>query len=130
MSTQWPQSGEYHVPAYQMSALPYLTSSVISVGQYHEYDFQSVTKFINVVNRGATPADEIRLAFTENGFKTGNYITLSTTDAVREDIRTTKLFISCSSGTNVDYQIFCGLTTIPSKNFLFLTGSHGHSGVG
>jgi hypothetical protein len=51
-------------------------------------------------------------------------------DTVHEEIRTTVLFISCSVGATVDYQVFCGLTNISSKNFLTLTGSNGHSGVG
>lgn len=132
MSISWPSNGEYATPAYQISALPYLSSSVISSGQVHKYEFPYVTRFINVVNRGASLTDKIVIAFTENGLKpsVGNYIALDQNDTIREEIRTTVLFISCSAGTSVDYQIFCGLTNIPSKNFLTLTGSNGHPGVG
>lgn len=132
MSISWPANGEYATPAYQISALPYLSSSIISTGQVHKYEFSYVTKFINVVNRGSNVTDKIVLAFTENGLKSavGNYITLDQGETIREEIRTTTLFISCSAGTNIDYQIFCGLTNIPSQNFLPLTGSNGHSGVG
>jgi hypothetical protein len=96
----------------------------------HKYEFPYVTKFINIVNRGANVGDKIALAFTENGLRTGNYITLDQGVAIDQEIRTSVLFISGSDGTSVDYQIFCGLTTIPTKNFLTLTGSNGHSGVG
>lgn len=130
MSLNWPQNGEYFSPAYQISALPYLTSSIISVGTIHKYEFPFVTKFINVVNRGSNAGDKLALAFTQNGFATGNYVTLDQGVGVDQDVRTTLLFISGSNGTSVDYQIFCGLTTIPSKNFLILTGSNGHPGVG
>lgn len=130
MSIHWPNNGEYSVPSYQMSALPYLTSSLISQGQIHTYDFTLVTRFINVANRGSVGSDKIALAFTERGFTTGNYITLDQGDTVHEEIRTTKLFISCSAGSSVDYQIFCGLTNIPEKQFLILSASHGHPGVG
>ena len=131
MSYNWPTAGEYHQPSYQVSALPYVTSSVISLGEVHRYDFPYVTKFIDVVNRGAGAADVIALGFTENGIlNTGNYVSLDRLAFVNEEIRTTTLFISCSSGTNVAYQLFCGLTTIPAKNFLPLTGSNGHPGVG
>jgi hypothetical protein len=77
-------------------------------------------------------SDKIALAFTERGLQStvANYITLDQGDTVHEEIRTTVLFISCSAGSSVDYQIFCGLTNIPSKNFLTLTGSNGHPGVG
>jgi hypothetical protein len=130
MSINWPQNGEYFSPAYQVSALPYLTSSIITVGVVHKYEFPLVTKFVNVVNRGSNAGDKLALAFTQNGFQTGNYITLDQGVSVNQDVRTTLLFISGSNGTSVDYQIFCGLTTIPAKNFLILTGSNGHPGVG
>lgn len=132
MSITWPANGEYATPAYQISALPFLSSSIISAGQIHKYEFSYVTKFINVVNRGSNVTDKIALAFTENGFKpsVSNFMILDQGDTIREEIRTTVLFISCSAGTNIDYQIFCGLTNIPAKNFLTLTGSNGHPGVG
>lgn len=130
MSISWPHSGEYSLSAYQMSALPYVTSSVISLGEVHSYQFPYVTRFIDVVNRGAS-TDKLALGFTENGLlNTGNYVTLDSGASVNEEIRTTTLFISCSAGTNVKYQLFCGLTTIPARNFLTLTGSNGHPGVG
>lgn len=130
MSLAWPQNGEYSAAAYQISALPYLSSSVITSGELHRYEFPYVTKFINVVNRGAIAGDKIAMAFTENGFKTGNYITLDQGVNISHDIRTTRLFISGANGTVVDYQIFCGLTTIPAQNFTMLSGSSGHPGVG
>lgn len=132
MSLHWPSNGEYAVPAYQISALPYVTSSTISAGQIHTYDFKFVTKFISVVNRGSNAADQLAIAFTENGLKStvGNYFTLDQRDTVREEVRTTTLFVSCSAGTNVNYQLFCGLTTIPAESFLPLTGSNGHQAVG
>ena len=131
MSSNWLSNGEYFVPAYQTSALPYVTSSYISLGEVHSYEFPYVTRFIDVVNRGSGPSDTIAIGFTENGIlNTGNYVTIDRNASVNEEIRTTTLFVSCSSGTNVNYQLFCGLTIIPSKNFLILTASNGHSGVG
>jgi len=129
---QWAANGEYATPAYQISALPYVSSSIISVGQVHTYNFPYVTRFINIVNRGSNAGDRIAIAFTENGLKStvGNFITLDQSDTIREEIRTTVLYVSCSAGTSVDYQIFCGLTNIPTHNFLTLTGSNGHPGVG
>ena len=132
MSFNWPANGEYATPAYQISALPYLSSSIISQGQVHKYEFPYVTRFINVVNRGSVISDKITLAFTERGLQptVANYITLDQGDTVHQEVRTTVMFISCSAGSSVDYQIFCGLTNVPSKNFLILTGSNGHPGVG
>ena len=132
MSVSWSANGEYASGPYQISALPYVTSSLLSVGQIHKYEFPYVTKFISVVNRGSNPTDVLAIAFTENGLKPAfkNYFTLQKSETVREEVRTTELYVSCSAGTNVDYQLFCGLTNIPSRNFLTITGSNGHSSVG
>lgn len=132
MGTNWSPSGEYNVSAYQMSALPYVTSSIISLGEVHRYDFPFVTRFVDILNRGAQATDAIAVGFTENGIKAafGNYITIDRGVSVNEEIRTTTLFVSCSAGTNVKYQLLCGLTTIPSKFFLPLSASNGHPCVG
>ena len=127
----WQQNGEYFVAAYQTSALPYVTSSYISSGEVHRYEFPYVTRFIDIVNRGAGPSDVISIGFTENGIlNTGNFVSIDRGASVNEEVRTTQLFVSCSVGTNINYQLFCGLTVIPAKNFLLLTGSNGHPGVG
>lgn len=132
MSMSWAANGEYASGAYQISALPYVTSSIISVGQVHRYDFPYVTKFITIVNRGVDVDDTLAVAFTENGLKptSRNYFTLDKSETINQELRTTALFISCSSGTSVDYQLLCGLTNIPAKNFLTITGSNGHVSVG
>ena len=131
MSYNYPTMGEHYTPAYQLSALPFVTSSVISLGQVHRYDFPYVTRFIDVSNLGAGATDAIAIGFTENGIlRTKNYVTLKSGKTINEEVRTTSLFVSCSVGTNVDYQLFCGITTIPARNFLVLTGSNGHPGVG
>lgn len=131
MATNWPVVGEHYTPAYQLSSIPYLSSSIIQSGEIHRYEFPYVTRFVSLTNRG-NGSDKICLSFTENGLKSnvGNFITLDKGSSVNAEIRTTTLFVSCSSGTNVDYNIFCGLTMIPSSNFLILTGSNGYTGIG
>jgi hypothetical protein len=131
MSLNQPAAGEYFTPAYQVSAMPFVTSSVINSGEIHKYEFPYVTRFIDIVNRGNGANDKIAIGFTENGLtKTYNYITLDRLATVNEEIRTTVLYVSCSSGNKIDYQLFCGLTTIPAKMFLILSASNGHPGVG
>lgn len=130
MGLSYPIINEGYVPAYQASAVPYITSSQISLGEIQRYDFNQVTRFFNVRNVGLLDTDEIAVAVTENGLSSGNYFILSRGDAFRDEIRTTRLFVSCSSGTNVRFQIIAGLTNIPSNQFLLLTGSNGHTGVG
>lgn len=130
MGLSYPIINEGYVPAYQASAVPYITSSLISNGQVHEIDFNQVTRFFNVQNVGTVTTDEIAVAVTQRGLTTGNYFTLGQGVSFRDEIRTTRLFVSCSSGTNVRYQVIAGLTNIPSSQFLLITGSNGHQGVG
>ncbi len=132
MSINWPSAGEYSSTSYQISALPYVSSSIIMPGEIHKYEFDYVTKFIRVTNQGTNVDDKLAIGFTERGLSTNvnNYISLLQGNSIREEIRTTTLYVSCSNGTNVNYQLFCGLTNIPSKHFLQITGSNGHQGVG
>ena len=132
MGLSYPVINEGYVPAYQASAIPYITGSTISAGQVHSISFPQVTRFFNVQNVGTVTTDEIAVAMTQNGLSTsaGNYFTLGQGVSFRDELRTIQLFISCSSGTNVRYQVIAGLTNIPQNQFLPITASNGHSGVG
>lgn len=130
MGLSYPIINEGYVPAYQASAVPYITSSLISNGQTQVIQFQNVTRFFNVQNVGTVTTDEIAVAVTERGLTTGNYFTLGQGVSFRDELRTTRLYISCSSGTSVRYQVIAGLTNISANQFLLLTGSNGHQGVG
>ena len=132
MATNWPAAGEHYTPAYQLSSIPYLSSSVISNGQVHTYEFPYITRFVSVTNKGTSSTDGICISFSENGLKpsVGNFNTLDKGTSLAGEFRTTTLFISCSSGTDVKYNLLCGLTNIPAKNFLPLTGSNGYQGIG
>lgn len=132
MSINHPVLNEGYVPAYQMSAVPYITSSQISAGEVHTYSFPQVTRFFNVINLSEVTADRIAVAVTQNGLNTaaGNFFTLPAGTAFRDEIRTTSLFVSGTAGTNVSYQLVVGLTNIPERQFLTVTGSNGHAGVG
>lgn len=124
---------EGFVPAYQVSSLPWVTSSVISLGEIHAYNFPLVTRFISIANRGST-SETLSISFTQNGLSlsSGKFFSLDGGSSFREEIRTTTLFISCSAGTVVDYNIVAGLTCILPSQFTLLTGSNSpvYEGVG
>lgn len=130
MGLNYPVINEGYVPAYQASAIPYITSSQISAGGIHQVNFDQVTRFFNIQNVGTVNTDEIAVAMTQNGFSTGNYFTLGQGVSFRDELRTICLFVSCSSGTSVRYQVIAGLTNIPHNQFLPITASNGHQGVG
>lgn len=132
MSLSYPIVNEGFVPAYQASAVPFVTSSLISPGDIHVISFPQVTRFFNVQNVSPVTGSEVAVAFTLRGLdqNIGNYFTVSQGVSFRDEIRTTQLFISCSSGVDTRYQVVAGLTNIPSNQFLLLTASNGHAGVG
>jgi hypothetical protein len=123
--------GEGYVPAYQMSASPWVTSSQVTLGSTVQLNFPQATKFVTVQNTGATNT-EIAVGFTQNGLKTANsnFFILSGTNSFSAEIRVDRLFISGAVGATVPYTVIAGLTPIQSKDFLTVTGSSGFSGVG
>ena len=123
--------GEGYVPAYQISASPWVTSSQVSLGATTQLDFPQATKFVIVQNTGATNT-AIAVGFTQNGLKTtnSNYFILSGTNSFTADIRVDRLFISGAVGTTVPYTVIAGLTSVQRKDFLVVTASNGFSGVG
>lgn len=130
MSMNNPTWGEGYVPAYQISASPFVTSSNVTLGSTKEIAFQGVTRFFTVKNTGAS-STVIAVGFTQNGLTSANsnFFTLSGSEAYSGEIRTDRLFISGSSGSPT-FTIVAGLTPISSASFLRVTSSNGFPGVG
>ena len=123
--------GEGYVPAYQMSASPWVTSSQVSLGSTVQLDFPFATRFLIVQNTGASNT-ALAVGFTQNGLKTANsnYFILSGSESFSGELRTDRIFISGSGGTTNNFTLLAGLTFIPSKMLTTITGSNGFSGVG
>jgi hypothetical protein len=130
MSLNHPYQSEGYVPAYQISAMPYVTSSNISLGQTRVIDFGYVSRFITIKNTGASTS-VLSVAFTENGLKTSNsnYFYLSGSENYTGEIRTSKIFLSGTAGAPL-FSVIAGLTTIPVAYMTPITGSNGYPGVG
>lgn len=128
MSSSLPHEG--FVPSYQVSATPFVTSSNITLGQTKYINFESVSRFITVKNTGPSTS-VLSVGFTENGLKpaNSNYFFLSGSEAFSGELRATGLYLSGSAGTAL-FTVVAGLTAIPSKNAIILTGSNGFPGVG
>jgi len=131
MALNNPYPHEGFVPAYQISSMPFVTSSIVSLGAIKEINFNGVTRFITIKNTGASTT-VLAVGFTENGFKAtnSNYFVLSGSEAFSGELRTDRIFVSGSAGSSVPFNIVAGLTTIPTKNFLPVTASNGFGGVG
>lgn len=130
MSLNNPVLGEGYVPAYQISPVPYVTSSNLTLGETKSYSFPCVSKSIFVQNTAAS-SNVLAIAFTQRGLlpANSNFLVLSGGQTFSQDIRTSELFISGVAGTST-FSVLAGLTNIPVKNFLTVTGSNGYSSVG
>ncbi len=123
-----PRLGEGYVPAYQISATPFVTSSNITLGAVKAINFPQVTRFITLKNTGPSTS-VLAAAFTANGFNTSNYFFLSGSEAFSAELRTNSLFLSGSADAPT-FTLIAGLTYIPANAMLTLTGSNGIQGVG
>jgi hypothetical protein len=156
MPLKQPQPGASYVPAYQTSAIPYVTSSatlsdVPTAGNSVDpinIKFPYVTKHLTIRNTGA---NDLRLAFSYSGsFAPGeshnggeksahqhrNYFLIPTGSASANaeatqtfDIRCKEIFLLGDGGTT-GFSLIAGLTTINASNFPILSASNSWKGVG
>lgn len=129
MALKNPSVGEYYSPAYQMSGVPFVTSSIVNLGETKEITFNTVSRSITVKNNSAT-ANTIAVGFTQNGMLSSNYFTLAGGQSVDAEIKTDRIFISGSAGATTNFSVLAGLTVIPWTDMLPVTGSNGFTGVG
>lgn len=130
MSMNYPVWGEGYVPAYQVSSVPYVTSSTLSNGEIKTIEFGSVSKFLIIRNMGAT-STAIAVGFTRAGLTQAksNYFILSGSESFSAEIRTDRIFLS-GSVSSTTFSVVAGLTAIPARSFTVLTESNGYPGVG
>lgn len=123
-------AGSEHVPAYQISGIPYVTSSTITLGQTKQHAFPTITRDLIIKNESA---GLLAVAFTENGLKAANsnFMRLAVSESFSGAIRVKDIFLSGSAGSTLSYTIVAGLTTIHNSAFPTLTGSiSGMEGIG
>ena len=123
--------GPNFVPAYQISGIPYVTSSILSeVGTTPiKVTFPQVTRFFVVQNISENP---LRVRFTSNGVnaaETANYLVLSGNQATgRLELRCKELYFRREGGTNCGFSVLAGLSGVASNQFPTLTSSFLYSG--
>ena len=113
-----PQSGIGSVGSYQISGMPWVTSSVAPINSAEplQIKFPNVTKSIVIKNINSTSVD-LRVGFSANGLKdTNHYFLLAKGESFQADIRITELYIRSNNGSQVSASIIAGLTGIDSSN--------------
>jgi hypothetical protein len=148
MSFNHPKAGANSVPAYQMSGIPFVTSSATSEVPRGDnasptpiqVDFPFVTKNVKVRNIGA---GSLRVSFsalggitpgqgTKGASLTSNYFLIPPKDdagnagsdnsIVDFDVRCKSIFFT-AEGATTGFSLFAGLTRIDKSQFPVLTGS-------
>lgn len=108
-----------NVGSYQVSGKPFLSGGIdvgAAAGDLVTIEFPSVTRWIIVTNHDTS--SDVNVAFSENGFSSNNYFTVSqdTSDrsnmmTQRMELKVTKLYLS---GTSGQVDVIAGLTGIAS----------------
>lgn len=144
MGLKWPKTGINHAPAYQVSAIPYITRSAAlevpaavpgDVTATLKITFPFVTRFIAVKNAGSNPlrfgVSALGVAGPASGQNTStNYMELASGVASnRLEVKTKELYFAGTGGTTT-FEVLAGLTTIEADQLLTLTASNGLEGVG
>lgn len=133
MSLQYALPHHGHVPEYQQSGVPYVSSSHALVNTTAvEFTLPYVSRHVTIFNSGTT---EVRVGFTQNGVDanpTANYfLVLANSQSPRLEIKTDKIFVRKDAGTAPNtVSIMAGLTGVDRSRFFPLTGSQGVEGVG
>lgn len=138
MGIHWAEPGYKSVGEYQLSGIPYVTSSILGDQETRTIEFPRVTKNIIVRNANTgSSATLLAVGFTENGIQANpaaqtNYIQLDSGESLSVELRIKDLFLSNSvSDSNlIEFEVLAGLTDITREKMITLTGSNGFSGVG
>lgn len=119
---QPPRSGPNFVAEYQVSSLPYVTSSTVLFGETKHIEFPYVTSWITLQNISSS---NVNFGFTERGLTTSNFYTVLPSGSINEiHLRVKDLFITApDTGTTGSYQLLAGLTMVRRMDFPTLTGS-------
>jgi hypothetical protein len=118
---QQPKAGLGNAAEYQVSGLPFATSSIVqsSTVPYH-IQIPYVTKFISVRNTGTA---YLAVGFTENGVKGGDRFTLAPSGVFTEQLRIRDLFLLSVGAASCNFELVAGLTMIERNSMPVLTGS-------
>jgi len=135
---QWPNPGLGSVGSYQMSGIPYASSSLtvpVNSSAPLQIQFPYVTKFVTVVNENTGTNVALRVGFSTLGVSGSgtNYFLLDNGESYTGEWRLEDIFLISNSTSQTSASVIAGLTPIPRGVPSFVaTGNNwsGSSGVG
>ena len=117
---QYPRSAPNSAAEYQVSGLPYVTSSIAGNTNTTEIQFPYASRFINIKNTGT---NYLLVGFTNNGVKNGGqHFTIAPSGSFRDELRIKDLYLMAANATTT-FEIVAGLTMVERRYFPTLTGS-------
>ena len=130
-----PSPGVGAVGQYQMSGIPYATSSVFIQNVLDgegatQFSFPYVTKFVTEINEHSGSSDKLRVGFSSagaSGTVDNNYFLLDNGESYTGEFRVSSLYLAGDS-TNTTASVIAGMTGIPS--YKLENNWSGTSGVG
>ena len=135
---QWPNPGLGSVGSYQMSGIPFASSSItvpVNSATPLKIQFPYVTKFVTISNEVTSPGPAIRVGFSVLGVSGSgtNYFSLDAGESYTGEWRIEDIFLISNTTAQSSASIIAGLTPIPRGVPSFVaTGNNwsGSSGVG
>ena len=112
--------GAGHVGSYQVSGIPYLTSSLTVPANSStplEISFDKVSKFVIITNTlpGSATNVPLRFGFSENGVQGTNYAILNNGETFEADLRVVRLYLLSDSTLPCSASVVAGLTGVEAK---------------
>ena len=135
---QWPNPGLGSVGSYQMSGIPFASSSItvpVNSSTPLKIQFPYVTKFVTVVNENTGTNIAMRVGFSQLGVSGSgtNFFLLDNGESYTGEWRVEDIFLISNSTSQTSASVIAGLTPIPRGIPSFVsTGNNwsGSSGVG
>jgi hypothetical protein len=123
------KAGISNVGSYQVSAIPYVTSSTAPVNSDPalQISFPTITKYLIIKNVDAT-AHDVRIGFSANGVAGTNYFILSKNESITIDVKVSSVFLLGDTANTVLVSIIAGLTGIDAAQLP--SNWSGSAGVG
>lgn len=136
---QWPNPGLGSVGSYQMSGIPFASSSITvpaNSAAILKIQFPYVTKFVTVSNENTGTNVQMRVGFSALGTSGSgtNYFLLDNGESYTGEWRIEDIFLISNSTSQTSASVIAGLTPIP-RGIPPLSGTTGNnwsgsSGVG
>ena len=125
MSSNIYTAGLNNVGSYQVSGAPYATGSLTSPAAGStpiSIQFPYVTQWVKVIPITGSVASHLRIGFSENGVKNGNYYRLfagqnANHEAVAPEpirVKVSELYFCSDNSATIEFDVVAGLTNIPT----------------